>query len=263
MQAIQIAMLSCVLSLVPTLIWGSIFLYKHNEKRSLLIKTYVYGACMVLPLILYRYSFQIFESQEFIFGLISQSILILFLTIGFLEEYLKHLVTRFTDQKEIQTIDDAIEFSIVAALGFAFAENTFYFIEVYQALGEEVFYQTIVLRSLFATFAHTFFSSIYGLYYGKELFASNIYNHLPKNNSKKRFLKSVSQVLTFLSPKQLFKNQMRLYGILLAGLTHTAYNVLLELEFVHFLIPFMVIGFYMILNMIWSRKNHVKYKTID
>ena len=71
MQAIQIAMLSCVLSLVPTLIWGSIFLYKHNEKRILLVKTYVYGACMVLPLILYRYSFQSFESQEFVFGLMS------------------------------------------------------------------------------------------------------------------------------------------------------------------------------------------------
>ncbi len=260
MDAIQIALLSCVLSLIPTLMWAAIFLYKHQEKHIFLIKTYVYGALMVVPLIAYRYFFQIFESPTILFGIISSSVLVLFLTVGFLEEYLKHLVTKVVDQKEIQSIDDAMEFSIVAALGFAFAENTFYFIEVYQSLGKAVFYQAIVLRSLFATFAHVFFSCIYGYYYGRELFAEQLYSSIPADDTQKRLTKRIAKILNCLHPKQVFKKQMRLYGLLLAALTHTMYNVLLELDIVNFLIPFIGIGFYIVLKLIWSRKNQIKYQ---
>jgi RsiW-degrading membrane proteinase PrsW (M82 family) len=257
MNPISIALLSCVLSLIPTILWGMLFLYKHEEKKILLIKTYIYGGLMVVPLVFYRTFFQ-FSPENMFFGFLP-SMLVLFVTIAFLEEFLKHLVTRQVDHNEIQSIDDAIEFSIVAALGFAFAENTFYFIEVYQSLGKEVFYQTIILRSLFATFAHSLFSSIYGYYYGKQIFAKQIYEQeIPKRATG--IFKRIARFIHSINPYKIFQNEMRLLGLLFASIVHATYNILLEMDFVNFLLPFMCFGLYFIFRMIWSKKNHILYK---
>jgi len=43
--------------------------------------------------------------------------------LAFAEEYSKHLIVRFTDDDSIRSIDDAIEFSVIVGLAFAFAEN--------------------------------------------------------------------------------------------------------------------------------------------
>jgi hypothetical protein len=55
------------------------------------------------------------------FGLSVMAFSLIFLAFG--EEYSKHLIVRFTDDDSIQSIDDAIEFSIIVGLAFAFAEN--------------------------------------------------------------------------------------------------------------------------------------------
>ena len=201
MTNFQIVAMCAVLSLLPVIAWGSLFLYKHGEKRELVIKTFVFSAIAVIPLVFYRLimgvipqnqineylqtiiNFQLFES------ILPFNLLILFLTIGFVEEYLKHFVAAKVDQDEIDNIDDAIEFSIIAALGFSFAENTFYFIDVYQNLELAIFWKVVIFRSMFSTLAHIIFSSIYGYHYGLALFGKNI-----AHRRDFTFVKSINRV---------------------------------------------------------------------
>ena len=63
-------------------------------------------------------------SQNVVYGIFWYSIMI-----GFLEEYSKHLVVRFADDNTIYSVDSAITFSIIVALGFAFLENILYFVD--------------------------------------------------------------------------------------------------------------------------------------
>ncbi len=54
-----------------------------------------------------------------------------FVMVGALEEFVKHLVTRFSDEYKIKSVADAVQFSIIAALGFAFVENILYFLGIW------------------------------------------------------------------------------------------------------------------------------------
>ena len=49
---------------------------------------------------------------------------VLFLTI--IEEYIKHLIVRFIDDKKLKDIDDAITLSIMVGLAFALIETAIY-----------------------------------------------------------------------------------------------------------------------------------------
>src|SRR6056300_1545975 len=109
MSQFLIVIACALLSILPVLIWGSLFLYKHDEKRELVIKTFVFSAFAVIPLVFYRLFLNILpgnELNEYLQAVISfelfhsqlpLNLLILFLTIGFVEEYLKHFVAAKVD----------------------------------------------------------------------------------------------------------------------------------------------------------------------
>ncbi len=272
MSQFAIVSLCALLSIVPILAWGSLFLYKHGEKRELVIKTFVFSAMAVIPLVFYRLllgvipqnhineylqtiiNFQLFES------VLPINLLILFLTIGFVEEYLKHFVAAKVDKKEIDNIDDAIEFSIIAALGFSFAENTFYFIDVYQNLELAIFWKVVIFRSMFSTLAHIIFSSIYGYHYGLALFGKNIAHRRDFS-----FVKSINRVLSKvfrISTIKIFINEQRFLGLFLAGIFHAAFNVFLELNQILLVLPILFLGLYYVLSLINKKQNHINFNSL-
>ena len=77
----------------------------------------------------------------------------------------------------------------MAALGFAFAENTFYLINIWKNLDVQTFTSVYLLRAVFSTFAHCLFSTIYGYYFGLALFS--------KKNLQRRHLSSMVDYSTF------------------------------------------------------------------
>ena len=272
MSQFLIVIACALLSILPVIIWGSLFLYKHDEKRELVIKTFVFSAFAVIPLVFYRLflnllpgnqlneylqaviSFELFHSQ------LPLNLLILFLTIGFVEEYLKHFVAAKVDRKEIDNIDDAIEFSIIAALGFSFAENTFYFIDIYQNLELQMFWKVVLFRSFFSTLAHIIFSSIYGYHYGLALFGKNV-----ANSKEFSFQRSINRLLSKVIPvssTKIFIHEQRVMGLLLAGLFHAAFNVFLELNQVLAIIPILFLGLYYVLYLIHKKQNHINFNKI-
>lgn len=229
---------------------------------------------MVLPFMLYRKMWDYFPSlhldklmsnytskpiQIFNFSLqISLAAAILFASLGCLEEYLKHKVAISVDHKEINSIDDAIEFSILAALGFSFAENTFYFIEVWQSMGTDMLYRVVIFRSLFSTFAHILFSSIYGYHFGLALFADPILRN-PKEHSLYKRMSFWIHNLFNLRTNVVFKDFQLFFGLIIASLSHAVYNILLEMKNTAFLIPFLVFGFLYVMKLISAEKNKLEY----
>jgi RsiW-degrading membrane proteinase PrsW (M82 family) len=150
--------LSVVLSLLPVIIWGAIFLSKSNEKRYMVVRTFMLGALMVVPLVAYRALWDTFPSIDLYknlkplqsisigLGTLTLNYIILYLSIGVIEEVSKYFVVRRVDAKEINSVRDSIEFSIIAALGFSFAENTFYFIQIQQNFGMDMLLNVFIFR---------------------------------------------------------------------------------------------------------------------
>lgn len=269
-QSLKLTLFSSLFSLLPILIWASIFLYKHNEKRELVVRTFALGGVMVLPFMLYRKLWDYFPSlslenllsnyssepiQILSFSLsISLAAAILFASLGCMEEFLKHKVASSISHHEINSIDDAIEFSIIAALGFSFAENTFYFIEVWKTMGPSMLYKVVIFRSLFSTFAHILFSSIYGYHFGLAVLANPIL-HNPKNHSLYKRMAFWVHKVFHIRTNIVFKDFQLIFGLVIASFFHGLYNILLETKNTIFLIPFLVFGFIYIMKLISDEKN--------
>ena len=273
-QSIKLALSSALFSLLPILIWAAIFLYKHGEKQAMVVKAFSFGGIMVLPFILYRKLWDFFpfldinnianelSSKPVTIFHISLSIpigmAIMLLSLGALEEFLKHIVANSIDKAEITSIDDAIEFSILAALGFAFAENTFYFIHVWQNSGTDILFKLVLFRSLFSTFAHVLCSSIYGYHFGLSLLAKPILQESKDDYAYKKIIFWIHKKLK-LETYIIYKDFQLFLGLFLASVLHGIYNILLELHNTVFLVPFLIIGFTYVMKLISDEKNLKDY----
>ena len=183
-------LLCFLLACVPAYIWGYIFYKKQPEPRRWVALTFIAGILSVIPIMLYKFSWEFFPKLNIflytdsmdsdLIGFsnwvtIPVGVVLAFMFVGVLEEYMKHIVVKTTDQKHLSSIDDAIEFSIIAALGFAFVENMMYFFYIWNYQGFESLFISFIFRSIFSTFAHILFSGIYGYFYGVAHFAKPIW----------------------------------------------------------------------------------------
>jgi len=257
-----IVLISSLVSLSPILLWAAFLLYKHNEKRNLVVNTFMLGALMVIPLLVYKKLWEYLPFLDFqtAFNSLESttlSLVLLFLTVGIIEEYLKHFVAGRVDRKEISSIDDAIEFSIMAALGFSFAENTIYFIQVWQNMGTDILWQLVGFRSLFSTFAHVLFSTIYGYHFGLALFAKPVYKKMSTQRLDKKFINLLHK-LTKVKGEVLFHEQQIFTGLFYAAVLHAIFNTALGLGYTTFLVPFLIFGVMHVISLISDRHNQVE-----
>lgn len=172
----------------------------------------------------------------------------LFMIVGILEEFTKHLVLRFSDEEKIHSVGEAIQFSIVVALGFAFVENLQYFSNISQMslFSWPEFMMLVGLRSLVSVGAHVSFSAILGYFYGVAKFANTIYTQEVLDN-RHPLIEKIHQII-HLKGSILFHEQKMMEGVLLAMVLHGVYNSLLEFGHVSMALPmvggmvFMVVG---------------------
>jgi RsiW-degrading membrane proteinase PrsW (M82 family) len=271
LSPLAIVALTAGLSLVPVFLWGLIFLSKSEEKRYMIVRTFMIGAIMVVPLVFYRSLWELFPSIDLAknleplgnlgisFAGLTLNLIALYVSIGIIEEYLKNLVVRKVDTKEINSVKDSIEFSIIAALGFSFAENTFYFIQVYQSLGLEMLWKVFVFRALFSTFAHTLFSAVYGYHFGLALFAKDVYRKAKENSVLTAPIYYLYKLISKKSKADIFEEKHKFLGLFYAALLHSVFNLLLEAKTTVFLVPFLLIGVVHVSYMIYNKDNYIKY----
>ncbi|MFA6991841.1 MAG: PrsW family glutamic-type intramembrane protease [Candidatus Gracilibacteria bacterium] len=263
---------SIALAIVPVAIWGGIFYKKSPESRRLTLLTFISGGLAVFPILIYKYLWDYFpwinafayaeKYKDHVIAIteiiaLPLSVVLTFMIVGVIEETMKMFSVKIVDDNKFNDIDDAIEFFIIAALGFSFTENILYFYNIWVTHGGDNLILPFIFRSTFSTFAHIMFSGIMGYYYGIAHFAKPV---LQDEIRKKRALWTVWLHKTFnLRKEKMFYEEKIFEGLLIAICLHAIFNIFLELDMVILIAPFLICG-YIALNHLFSQKeNHKQY----
>ncbi len=264
------------LACVPAYIWGYVFYKKRPEPRKWVALTFIMGMLAVIPIMLYKFSWQFFPNlnifiytdqfKEDLLGFSSIAyvpvgVVLAFMFVGVLEEYMKNIVVRISDRNHLRQIDDAIEFCIIAALGFAFIENIMYFFYIWSYQGFESLFLSFVFRSIFSTFAHIFFSGIYGYYYGIAHFAGPILQEEMREN-RHPILKAFHKVFHLRAATRIFREEKILEGLVLAVLLHAFFNIFLEIGWTFVIVPYLFVGYSLLSYLFKKKENHKVYKRL-
>jgi len=174
------------------------------------------------------------------------------LMIGAVEEFAKHLVVRFSDENKFRNINDAIEFSIIVALGFAFLENILYFVDriwlapcnnVDIKAGECLFNPNtgtythqvgylllpFIFRSFFSTLAHVVSSGLFGYFYGLAVFASEEVKEYAKRPPTLNFkLLTWMHRILHLKANTIYREEKIMEGAIVAMLYHGLFDFILD-----------------------------------
>lgn len=161
---------SILLAPLPSIVWLSFYLRKdkHPEPNKLIIKVFFLGVLMVPIAGILEYLFSI-GAENFSF---LNKVWIVIAVFAFIEETLKYLVVKFGILKnpEFDEPVDAIIYMVIAALGFAAAENIWFLSKLYTE--GTLFKETmdfLIGRFLGATFLHALASGIIGYFLAASL----------------------------------------------------------------------------------------------
>jgi RsiW-degrading membrane proteinase PrsW (M82 family) len=263
-------LLTILLAMIPATIWGHIFYMKDPVYRPKARTTFLLGMASVFPILFYKWTWNhlpaanvfnytdgftadVFAFTPYLF--LPLGTLFAFMFVGVIEEYMKHIVVEKTDKGFFRNIDDAIEFSIIAALGFAFVENVLYFYYIWQYQGVEVLFVSFVFRAVFSTFAHILFSSIYGYFYGVAYFADPIWSE-EQRTGRHPFVNFFHKVF-HLRKNRVFAHEKIAEGLFLAVSLHAFFNIMLEMQLTFFMVPFLLFG-YSFVDYLFKKKENLK-----
>ena len=158
---------------LPSFIWLLFYLRKdsHPESNRMIIKIFFYGMLAALPAILLEMGI-LDILKELKLPLILLIFLNVFIGVALVEELLKYLVVRekVLDHPEFDEPVDVILYMIIAALGFAAAEN----ILILFSLGTTFLFEKVLTISLLrfwgATFLHALCSGTLGYFLTLSIF---------------------------------------------------------------------------------------------
>ncbi|QQS59796.1 PrsW family intramembrane metalloprotease [Candidatus Peregrinibacteria bacterium] len=230
------------LALIPTVVWFLIFGPRHRGRWGSIFATFCAGMLAGAIILSYQFFwgarfdliFFVIEPNDFDsairvqIGNVLLSSLLVFLSVGFLEEYAKHWVVKKVDHNIFESIDDVIEFSIIGALGFAFLENAGYFFLLMVRGDMENLVTLFVVRSIFVVFIHILCSGIYGYFYGLGYFAKPVLSERVRKGKTPALPFFLHRIANF-RPTSVFRDEMVTVGLLLAMTIHGAYDFLLEI----------------------------------
>lgn len=266
---------SIALALVPAFLWGYIFFKKHPEHRGITIATFVIGALAVFPILIYKFLWQFYpwmnafriadNYRDDLIGfsnaiVLPLSVVITFMFVGIIEELMKFIAVKITDKNAINNIDDAIEFFIIAALGFAFTENILYFYNIWITHGHENILLPFLFRSSFSTFAHLLFSGVLGYYYGIAHFATPILQEEIRKN-RHHWTIILHRIFSFRKTK-LFHEEKLLEGLLISIGLHAIFNIFLEMNLTFMIVPFLIGGYITLTYLLEKKENHKNYQKL-
>lgn len=250
---LNLVILSTVLISISALLTSVLTFFKHetlvNIKESLKENEFGFITVSVLiGLLIYAESFL----ENIIHIPIINTILgtVLFLTI--IEEYIKHLMVRFVDDKKLKDIDDAITLSIMVGLAFSLVETIIYAI----ASGDV---SLLMSRALISMPVHLVSSGIFGYFYGLSHFAKPLTKKTVGEKTYKWNIKWLHKILT-LKRSTVYEEEKIIEGMSLAVLFHGTCNILFELNLAFVVIPILVLG--LIIVSYFYKESHILYKLI-
>lgn len=228
---------SILLALLPVLIWLNILFKKDHKTQKTLLKVFLFGVFSVVPILGIQYLWTL-HPQFDVYSILQHStknvhigFLLTFIAIGVFEEVAKFNMLRHLKwlKVEIKTINDAIRYIFVVALGFAFSENIFYF---YSALSTGAFadlFSVFTFRSTFTAAGHMAFSGIVGYYYAIGKFGNPVLELDRWTGKQHKFAGWVQKKLG-LKEQNIFHVQKTLFGLFIAMAMHAVFNFALQLN---------------------------------
>ncbi len=161
--------------LLPGIVWLLYFLgedKKRPEPRGMIIRTFVWGMIIALVAVIVEYILIELLGKSFYRPTFFITIVVFFLIVALTEEYLKYFVVKSTVLKrpEFDEPIDAMIYCIVAALGFASAENLIVVWGV-SLRGIANPFGIMALRFVGATLLHALAAGIVGYWLGKARFS--------------------------------------------------------------------------------------------
>ncbi|PIZ72067.1 hypothetical protein COY07_03760 [Candidatus Peregrinibacteria bacterium CG_4_10_14_0_2_um_filter_43_11] len=155
------------------------------------------------------------------------------LFLGIIEEYIKHLIVRLTDDKKLRDIDDAITLSVMVGLAFALIETIVYAIST----GD---FALIIYRSFLSLPIHLIASGIFGYYYGLAHFAKPIVK--TEGGGDKIYHSGWLPKILKCRRSTLYADGKMTEGLFFASLFHAVTNVLFEINLTFLVVPIVVLG---------------------
>lgn len=225
-------------AILPIAIW-IYFLHKQGAGEKKYMFWAFFGGILAVALIMGLQKFWLEYPEYDLFEIFTSDIenkqtffAITFVIVGVLEEIAKQLLVRYLDTKKavIKSINDSIRYSFVAALGFAFAENIFYFHSTYVNYGgfSKTLLITYIFRSVFTAAGHMSFSGIFGYYYGKGRFSSNLKAEANSEGKKLYFSRFISRLFG-LAQSGILRRKYITQGLMAGIILHAIFNFVLTL----------------------------------
>lgn len=235
----QLQQLGVVIGLaaLPALIWGSLLFKGRKTSRIPLVLAFFLGTLTVLPLLALEYlwvvfpQFDVYRAIELNITEVHAAAFAALIFVGMFEELAKSFVVRIVDKSKIgvKTVNDAVKFSILAGLGFAFTENIFYFFFIWQSSGFVGLIFPLIFRSIFTVAAHMVFSGIFGYFYGISKFSKPIMETRIWMGERAWFIKFFSKFLGT-NEADAHRQWTLVKGLSISMVIHAFFNFFLEFE---------------------------------
>ncbi|MCF7836206.1 PrsW family intramembrane metalloprotease [Candidatus Gracilibacteria bacterium] len=263
------------LAAVPVIIWLYIFLRHQRENKLLTLGIFLAGMLAVIPIFVFQH--EITRIDGILENLFVNIVLITALTglwVGFYEETSKMWIVKLTGKSFFRNIDDAIQLSIIVALGFSFIENVLYFHSIWNnpAIDESMRWFYVTFRSIGSMLLHIIASGIFGYYYGVACFAKPVL--VDKLSEGKRFIftKWIHRILHMKS-ETVFREEKIFEGLLMAASIHAIFDFLMGMSqyftdadapeiariFLLTAVPFLVGCFFWLTYLLDKKEDHKTY----
>lgn len=231
---------------LPAFWWIFLWYRKDSiepEPKRMVALAFVFGILAALP----------FFGVRFLFGGFSGGLFLLIILAAF-EEIAKAIMVLWLGKIlhiHFTQIVDGIVYSVAVGLGFAFAENLWYFWTTFDGIGissESLW--IFVFRSMGTMLAHALFSGIFGFLWAYAIFSQQITPHhrLSLTTLWKSFFRTIRFHILF---SHIFSSHPSLHGhekaelvreaLLLAIVLHVLFNVAVSFSlFGHSLTPLVI-----------------------
>ena len=253
--------LAVLFAALPVAIWLYLFFHKANNSKKTVAVVFAFG-CLTAPALLGLQkiwgAFPRFDLAAFVENSIegqTKEFIAMFILFAALEEIIKMVVVAQVDKKTlfIKTISDALRYSLVSALGFAFSENIYYMYQWWPVLTTGEFVGMYIFRAAFTTAAHMIFSGIFAYFYGIGKFSIDIDAQEKLSGVKNRFADIISAI--FRLPKaRAYQQSMIFKGLIIAIVMHATYNFILQYNYKLPVILAVIAG-YFYLQFLLKRKS--------
>ena len=255
---------SMAIGLVPAVLWCVLFLKYHKERISAVLLLFFSGMLSTAPILFYDMLVRKgVDLQFFLFrvtpenfsasshGFVSGALvgvngiqsalfttLISFLIVGVIEEVSKYWVLRKSGTSIFTSIDDVFELGIIAAIGFAYAENVINpsyfggFIRDFllNASQPDVlgFISNILGRSVLTSMVHILSTGVLAYALGLALFAPSYLSERQSHGKHYPFLHLVHKLLQ-VREVSVFRTYIMLIGLTAAIVLHAMFNFMVTL----------------------------------